>query len=102
MSLPAPQIGNETAGVKKMVNFVEFLPHFAHPFLAHQINFDIIIPGTSSTQPRVKLTAEPMCIEMGGWSDKLELQVRRPTKSFHVAFKQSFLVFHQWKWPGPK
>jgi len=27
-------------------------------------------PGTSPTQPRVKLTAEPMCIQMGGWSHK--------------------------------
>ena len=27
---------------------------------------NIIIPGTSPTKPRVKLTAGPMCIEMDG------------------------------------
>ena len=28
--------------------------------------FNYLIPGTSPTQPKVKLTAGPMCIEMDG------------------------------------
>ena len=31
----------QTARVKKTVNFGAFLPHFAHPFHAHKIDFNI-------------------------------------------------------------
>ena len=69
---------------KKTVNFGEFLPHFAHPFHAHKI--DLIYNLRYITDPAKSKTDSWANVYRDGRSHKLELQVRRPTKSFPVAF----------------
>ena len=43
-----------------------YLPVLSLAFLSLSLHIIKMIPGTSPIQPRVKLTAGPMCIEMDG------------------------------------